>query len=102
MGFIAVYITNESQEAAQTLADQLLELRLIACANIFPIRASYHWLGSIANENEFVALVKTTPNNWAKIKTKVTEIHPYDVPCIMKINVEANDAYEDWIRGEVV
>lgn len=101
MGFIAVYITNESQEAAQSIADQLLGSRLIACANIFPISASYHWQGQIAHENEFVALVKTIPENWEKLKAKVSEIHPYDVPCIMKMNVEANDAYEDWIRGEV-
>ncbi len=101
MGFIAVYITNESQDAAQSIANQLLASRLIACANIFPIQASYHWQGQIANENEYVALVKTIPEHWEKLKTKVTEIHPYQVPCIMKIEVEANDEYEAWIRAEV-
>jgi len=102
MAFIAVYITNESQKAAQLLADQLLDIRLIACANIFPITATYLWQGSIAKENEWVAIVKTTSDNWQKLKDKVTEIHPYDVPCIMKFEVEANEAYEKWIRESVL
>ena len=102
MAFIAVYITNESQKAAQLLADQLLDIRLIACANIFPITATYLWQGSIAKESEWVAIVKTTSNNWQKLKDKVTEIHPYDVPCIMKFEVEANEAYEKWIRESVL
>lgn len=102
MGFIAVYITNASKEAAQVLADKLLAERLIACANIFPISASYHWQGSIANEDEWVAIVKTTKDLWQKLQTKVIEIHPYDVPCIMKIDVEANEAYEKWIRESVL
>ncbi|HHB77627.1 MAG TPA: divalent-cation tolerance protein CutA [Saprospiraceae bacterium] len=101
MSFIAVYITNDSKESAQRLADTLLADRLIACANIFPISASYHWMGDIAQENEWVALVKTTKTNWIRLKEKVSQIHPYDIPCIMKIDVEANEAYEQWIRQSV-
>lgn len=102
MAFIAVYITNESKEAAQLLADVLLDSRLIACANIFPMASAYLWQGNIAKEDEWVAIVKTTKRNWQKLKDKVTKIHPYDVPCIMKIDVEANKAYEDWVRASVI
>jgi len=36
------------------------------------------------------------------LQEEITEVHPYTVPCIMKIEVSANQAYEDWIRQEVV
>jgi len=75
MAFIAVYITNESKEAAQLLADALLDSRLIACANIFPMASTYLWQGNIAKEDEWVAIVKTTTRNWQKLKDKVTKIH---------------------------
>ena len=101
MGFIAVYITNKSKETAQILADELLQARLIACANILPIEATYHWAGAIQQEQEWVALVKTTHANWEALKSKVMRIHPYKVPCIMKFEVEANEAYEQWIRQMV-
>ncbi len=101
MGFIAVYITNKSKETAHRLADELLHERLIACANILPIEAAYHWAGGIQQELEWVALVKTTRANWEALKSKVERIHPYEVPCIMKFEVEANEAYEQWIREMV-
>lgn len=101
MGFIAVYITNKSKELALSLADELLQERLIACANILPIEATYHWAGAIQQEQEWVALVKTTHANWEALKEKVKRIHPYEVPCIMKFDVEANEAYEHWIRAMV-
>ncbi len=31
---------------------------------------------------------------------QVEAIHPYETPCIMKFEVEANKAYADWIHNE--
>jgi periplasmic divalent cation tolerance protein len=101
MPFIAVYITHASEDAARSLTDVLIEERLIACANIFPISSTYWWQGVIQNEGEFVSIVKTVPQNWSALQRRVTALHPYDVPCIMKVNVEANKAYENWIKDSV-
>ena len=35
------------------------------------------------------------------LRKEVEKIHPYDVPCIMKFDVEANTSYENWIRDSV-
>lgn len=98
MGFIAIYITNSSQEAAQKLVAHLLAKKMVACANIFPITSAYWWQGHIENEQEWVALVKTRTANWEAVQSEVEKEHPYDVPCIMKIAVTANAAYEAWIE----
>ncbi len=102
MSFIIVYITHASKKDAESVCDHLLQKKMIACANIFPISSAYWWQGSIQNEDEWVSIVKTVPENWDILQKEVEEIHPYDVPCIMKIEVTANKAYEDWIRGEVL
>lgn len=102
MGFIAVYITHESEEAAKLLCDHLLERKIIACANVFPITSSYWWAGAIANEKEYVSIVKTTTENWEILEKEVIAQHPYEIPCIMKMEVSANEAYEHWIRESVV
>ena len=101
MSFIAVYITHESREAAQKVVDHLLHRKCIACANVFPITSAYWWQGNISNDEEWVSIVKTTSENWAWLEREVSSIHPYDVPCIMKMEVEANQAYEAWIHNEV-
>ncbi len=99
--FLLIYITNPSKEAAQKLCDHLLEQKLIACANVFPIESAYWWQGSIAREGEYVSIVKTSPNHWEAVKTAVEKVHSYEVPCILKIEVEANEAYEQWIVNSV-
>ncbi len=100
MPFILVYITHSTQENADKLAKYLLEKKMIACANTFPIKSIYWWKGSIQNEDEVVTLVKTRKGNWEKLKQEVKNVHPYECPCIMKLDVEANSEYEDWIEKE--
>lgn len=102
MSFIIVYITHSSEENAQKIADQLLQKKLVACANIFPIKSMYWWNGNIENENEYVSIVKTKPELWEILQNEIKNIHPYDVPCIMKIEAEANEEYEKWIRESTV
>ncbi len=102
MSFIIIYITHSSEENAQKIADQLLQKKLVACANIFPIKSMYWWNGNIENENEYVSIVKTKPELWEILQKEIKTIHPYDVPCIMKIEAEANEEYEKWIRESTV
>jgi len=59
----------------------------------------YWWKGKIANYKEVVSIVKTKRNNWKKVKSTITKLHPYTTPCIIKIDVKANDDYELWIKN---
>ena len=94
MTFVMLYVTHKTMEVATKLVNTLLEDKMIACANYFPIQSSYWWNGEIENSNEIVSIIKTKKENWEKVRAKIEEIHPYDIPCIIKINAEANEAYE--------
>ena len=100
MAFVIVYITCPSQETAVSISEQLVNSRLAACANIFPMTSMYWWDGAVQHDDEWVAIVKTALDRWDALRKRAEEIHPYDVPCIMKIEVEANAAYEEWIESE--
>ena len=100
MGFIIIYVTHEYLESARKLTTHLLNKKLIACANFMPIEACYWWKGSITESKEYVSLLKTRTNNWNIVKEEIEKNHPYEVPCIMKIDVEANKSYEAWIEEE--
>ena len=100
MTFIILYVTHKNLENAQKVASHLLQKKLIACANFFPITSSYWWKGKIENSEEIVSLLKTRKENWEKVKSEIKKIHPYETPCIMKINAEANADYESWINEE--
>lgn len=100
MKFIIIYITHKNLKEAQKVVEALLRDKLIACANYFPIESAYWWDNKIINSKEIVSIVKTKKENWTKVKKAVEAIHPYEVPCIMKIEVESNKSYADWINKE--
>ena len=100
MSFSLIYVTHEDKESASKLVDVLLQDRLIACGNAFPITSAYWWQGDINHDQEWVSLLKTSHEKWDEVKDRIEQIHPYEVPCIMRISVDANQAYESWIARE--
>jgi len=96
-----IYITCKDEEEAVKISKHLLEKRLIACSNMYPVRSMYRWQGKIQDEKEFVMMAKTKEKNYGKIKEEVKKIHSYDVPCILKIDAEANESYNKWVNDEV-
>jgi len=100
MKIIFIYITNPTEKEAGKIARRLLQKRLIACANIFPIKSVYRWKGKIAQDKEFALIAKTLAKNYGKIKKEVEKIHPYEIPCIVKIAAAANPEYAAWLKKE--
>lgn len=96
-----IYITHASEAEAQRISNLLLEAHLVACANIFPIQSAYWWQGALENSSEWVSIVKTTAEKWSAVQDAVVQWHPYTTPCILNLEVAANEAYAAWIRGEV-
>ena len=100
MAFILIYVTHKNTKEAKKVVSHLLQKKLIVCANSFHIESSYWWNGKINNSREIVSLLKTKRDNWEKVKSEIKKIHPYETPCIIKMDVEANEDYEAWINSE--
>jgi len=101
MAFIIIYTTHPDEETANKISSQLIQKKLVACANIFPMQSVYWWQGKIENEQEYVSILKSIQENFDKVKLEIEKVHSYEVPCIMKMEVEANESYEKWIRESV-
>ncbi|MDP3728557.1 MAG: divalent-cation tolerance protein CutA [bacterium] len=97
---ILIYSTHKNKEEAEKIVKHLLEKKLIACANFFPIESSYLWKGEIESGKEYVSLLKTQEKLWGEVKREIEQIHPYETPCILKMNVEANYSFDKWIQEE--
>ena len=97
MAFLLFYITFPDEKTARDISDHLVEQRLAACANIFPISSAYWWQGSVQQEGEWVSIVKTRIDLEQRLEAEVQQLHPYQVPCLMRFEVRANAAYERWI-----
>ena len=95
---ILIYITCKDKQEAKKISKHLLEKKIIACTNFFPIESMYWWKNKIQEDNEFVVIANTKEENYEKVKQEVKKIHSYDIPCIIKLNSEGNKEYTDWIE----
>ena len=101
MNLILIYITNPNKKTAQKIARHLLKKRLIACGNIHKTDSLYWWEGKIVEEGEHILICKTVVKNYDKIKKEVEKIHPYEIPCVIKIEARANSEYIKWLTEKV-
>lgn len=96
-----VYITCKDKREAERISMRLLRKRLIACANTFPVKSMYRWNKKVIKDNENVVIAKAKDKNFKRIVAEVKKMHSYQIPCILKIDAEANKDYERWVNKEI-
>jgi periplasmic divalent cation tolerance protein len=98
-----VLITAPSAEKAAEIARALVGERLAACGNIVPgLRSIYRWDGEVQDEPEALLVLKTTAARFPALRDRVLQLHPYEVPEVLALPVEAGSAaYLAWIAAEV-
>ena len=98
-----IYTTFSSTDSAKPVIQQLLQEKLIACANINTnIQSMYQWEGEIACENEVSVILKTTYELVEEVMVKLKELHSYQIPCIIVLPIDiVNESFAEWVRSLV-
>ena len=97
------YVTAPDRATARDIARAVLDRRLAACANLWPVESVYRWHGKRQETNEFVIVFKTRAALLPKLIGEVRRLHPSEVPCIVSYPMgPALDEYLDWIDAETV
>jgi periplasmic divalent cation tolerance protein len=99
---LMVLVTAPSAEAAAGLARALVEERLAACGNVVPgLRSIYRWDGKLQDEAEALLVLKTTRARFGELRDRVLALHPYEVPEVVALPVEAgSERYLAWVAAE--
>ncbi len=100
---IVVFVTCESREQAETIAQAVVTERLAACVNILPgVRSCYVWEGRLTWSDEVLLMIKTTRGRFGQLEGRVKALHSYQVPEIVGVTIdETFQAYADWIDRSV-
>lgn len=98
---VLVYVTLNTLEEGQRLAECLIQRQLTNCVNFHHITCTYLWEGSITTEPEVVALIKTRAEHFAAIEAAVRELIPY-TNFVGQLEVSrVNDAFAAWMHSTV-
>jgi periplasmic divalent cation tolerance protein len=98
-----VLSTASSAEEARKIAQTLVERRIAACVNIVPqVESIYRWQGKVESSEEWLLLIKTTVQEFPAVRDAIAELHSYDLPECIAIDIEDGSAeYLKWLRDAV-
>ena len=95
-----VITTAGSKDAAKKIANLLVEKRLAACVQMFPIESVYSWQGKICEDDEVTLFIKSKTALFDEISAAIKANHEYEVPEIIQIPIiNGLPDYLKWIDG---
>ena len=96
---IAILCTTPDAESAERIANALVEEKLAACVNLLPTLTSYfRWEGKVQREAEVLMVIKAPRANFEAICTRVKALHPYTVPELIALAIDASTPdYLAWL-----
>lgn len=98
-----VLATFPDEETAARVARALVTEELAACVNLVPgARSIYRWQGAVEEAAEVLGVIKTTRTAAARMIARLVELHPYEVPEAIVLEIEGGHApYLAWLTGAV-
>ncbi len=104
MNAILMISNCNTKSQAEQIADELLFEELAAAIQVIgPVSSRYRWQGAIYKKKEWIVLIKTGDHCEARIKEKIRVLHDYELPGIMKINLDGGEAqYLQWILNNSI
>lgn len=100
-GAVIVLTTIGTASDGETLARTLVTERLAACVNLLPeMQSVYQWKGELTVDRERQLIIKTTERRLEALRTRLHQLHPYDVPEFLVIPVtQGSPQYLQWLAS---
>jgi len=102
-GPLVVLVTAPSEAMALELGQRLVDDRLAACVSVVPgVTSIFMWEGKREEASEALLVIKTRAERYPALQQRVLELHPYSVPEVLALAVEAGaPAYVRWVQDSV-
>ncbi|MFV0359946.1 divalent-cation tolerance protein CutA [Tropicimonas sp.] len=101
MPLLTFIVNCPDAASADKIASDLVSRGLVACANFHPpVRSLYHWKGQLQSVEEIPLVLKTRPDLRNEVESEIARLHPYEVPPILRLTLDANTSYLGWVNAE--
>ena len=94
---LQIHTTCKDEDEARRIANAMLQKKLVACANYFPVKSIYWWKGKIENDSEIMLVLKTNEKKKDEAISEIKNIHLYELPVITVQKVDSNIDTCNWI-----
>ena len=103
MKAVIVQTTISNEEEAKKIAKILIQDKLAACVQLKDIESLYNWDGKLCCERETLLSIKTKKELFSKVKSKILELHSYDTPEIIELDISnISENYLKFIKENTI
>lgn len=98
MRYCMVLVTCGQEEAAKTLAQNIVKKQLAACVQLHPVTSIYTWEGNLQSDPEIRLVIKTRKTLYPALEKFILDCHEYEVPQIIQVDIQDGlPEYLEWI-----
>jgi periplasmic divalent cation tolerance protein len=100
---LIILTTVDKEELADKIGVALVERRLAACVNLFPLGVSiYRWNEKVCRDREYVLFIKTSAHLFNEVRDTIREFHSYELPEVIALPVVVGEEKVlDWMTASV-
>jgi periplasmic divalent cation tolerance protein len=97
--YVVVLTTLPADADGPAFGRTLVEEQLAACVSLLPeMESVYRWQGAVEQARERQLVIKTSLERVDALRTRLRELHPYEVPELLVLAVlDGNEDYLRWI-----
>ncbi len=98
---LEIHVTCKDENEVEKISKTLLNEKIVACANYFPVKSMFSWKGKIEKAKEFIIILKTNDRQKEKAVRRIKELSSYALPVITWNEANTTKDAKDWINNSV-
>jgi len=95
---VFIYTTCKNMDEAKELGSLIINKKIAACVDFWPISSCYNWEGSFQYVSHAMLLITTFESKIDQVNQIISDNHTYSVPLIAGVDVRRiNHLYKEWM-----
>ncbi len=100
---VFVYTTCNDADEARRLGKLMIEKKIAACVDTWPIQSMYYWEGKLEDRPQVMLMATTLEQKLQGAQDLIAENHRYSTPLIAGVDVRRiNHDYKEWMVSQIV
>ena|SRR6266568_6818429 len=100
---VFIYTTCANTDEAKLLGKLIIDKKMGACVDYWPINSMYNWEGELKELSQTMLMITTLESKLEEVNDLISKHHSYSTPLIAGIDIRRiNRAYKEWMTEKIV
>lgn len=100
---VFIYTTCANSDEAKLLGKLIIESKMGACVDYWPINSMYNWENDLKEVSQTMLVITTLESKLEDVNELISNHHSYSTPLIAGVDIRRmNRAYKEWMTEKIV